>query len=102
MAVYTCALSAAALALFYALADPIGARHEAWMWLGPANDVLSVAFCGALSATAILTWTERRSAPLGVLAALLVASCAASTLTTLTFATPVPRWLPRPAPPSLS
>ena len=59
MAVYTCALSAAALALFYALADPIGARHEAWMWLGPANDVLSVAFCGALSATAILTWTER-------------------------------------------
>lgn len=89
VAAYTGCLSAAALVLFYALADPLGARHEAWMWLGPANDVLSIAFYGGLSAAAILTWKERRGTLLGTLAALLVLSSAASTASTLRLLTGV-------------
>jgi len=89
VAAYTGCLSAAALVLFYALADPLGARHEAWLWLGPANDVLSIAFYGGLSAAAILTWKERRGTVLGTLAALLVLSSAASTASTLRLLTGV-------------
>lgn len=59
------------------------------MWLGPANDVLSIAFYGGLSAAAILTWKERRGTLLGTLAALLVLSSAASTASTLRLLTGV-------------
>lgn len=89
VAAYTGCLSGAALALFYALADPLGARHETWMWLGLANDVLSVAFCGGLSAAAILTWKERGGALLGTLGGLLVISSAVSTVSTLRLLTGV-------------
>lgn len=89
VAAYTGALAGAALALYYVLADPLGARDEAWLWLGPANDVLSIAFYGALSSAAILTWKERRGTVLAALAALLVLSSATSTVSTLRLLTGV-------------
>ncbi|GAA1815220.1 hypothetical protein GCM10009749_26150 [Agromyces neolithicus] len=76
--------SALALALFFALADPFGVQLRTWYWLGPANDVLSIALAPAQIVAALLLWRALApSATLGALAVVMSLATAYLAVTTV-------------------
>ncbi|QUY63428.1 Hypotetical protein [Gulosibacter molinativorax] len=68
---YLSIMSALALILFFALADPYGAQLPRWMWLGPANDVLSMALAPVIAIAAVLLWRRLGGVLLGLFTVLL-------------------------------